>query len=66
MSDALDALKKRLREGGHPRISSQEWRDVLIADEDTIIVRGSIYKILATSLGSGVVELRYEERRGRT
>lgn len=39
------------------RMTTQQWRDVLLAGKDNIIFRGTLYPLKAQHLGAGVVEV---------
>lgn len=39
------------------RMTSKEWKDILLEEKDTIIIAGELRQIVAKSLGSGVVEI---------
>lgn len=39
------------------RITTKDWRSLLLNDDDKIIFEGQIRKLTAKSLGSGVVEV---------
>lgn len=46
------------------RMTIKEWREVLLAEQDTIIFKGSVCKLKAKKLGAGVVEVYKVFRRG--
>jgi hypothetical protein len=50
------------------RITAKEWRDILLAEEDTIITKGMVRQFVAKNLGYGVVEvyLLPKEKRNET
>ncbi len=39
------------------RMTTAEWRDVLLNHGDTIIYRGNVVQLVAKRLGAGVVEI---------
>jgi hypothetical protein len=44
------------------RMTTKEWRQILLDERDTIIVKGQCRKLVAKSLGYGVVNIRKEPR----
>ena len=46
------------------RMTSQQWRAVLIAGNDMVIFRGHMRQLKAKNLGYGVVEVYKEAREG--
>jgi hypothetical protein len=48
------------------RISSKEWKQILLNEHDKIIVRGCCRRLKSRSLGSGVVEvyLKPDDKKG--
>ncbi len=44
----------------YQRMTTTEWRQILLEEKDTIIVRGRVRQLVAKSLGAGVVEIRME------
>lgn len=47
------------------RMTTADWRKVLLAEADKIIYRGSVVRLVAKSIGHGVVEVTKEEEDGR-
>ena len=43
------------------RITTKEWQQILLNNQDSIIFRGTLYKLKAEPLGCGVVEV-YKEK----
>lgn len=39
------------------RMTSQEWKAILLEEKDTIIIGGELRQLVAKNLGSGVVEI---------
>lgn len=39
------------------RMTTKQWREVLLQGNDTIIFRGNVCKLKAENLGAGVVEV---------
>jgi len=39
------------------RMTSEEWKRILLASEDTIIFRGKLRRLVAKNIGHGVVEV---------
>ena len=39
------------------RMTSTEWRKMLLNNDDTIIFQGRVYRLKAKNLGHGVVEV---------
>jgi len=39
------------------RIDRHDWRIILLAEEDTLIFKGEVVKLIADDLGYGVVEV---------
>lgn len=39
------------------RMTTKEWKKLLLANEDSIIFRGHVRRLIAKSLGCGVVEI---------
>jgi len=39
------------------RITVKDWRNILLNDDDKIIFRGQIVRLIGKNLGSGVVEV---------
>ena len=46
-----------LRGGHKQRMTTAQWREILLAHEERITVRGHVRTLVATSLGHGVVEV---------
>jgi hypothetical protein len=42
------------------RMSVEDWKTVLLNNQDTMIFRGNIVKLVAYGIGYGVVEIRKE------
>ena len=42
----------------YQRMTTAEWRTVLLAERDSIIIDGLVRRLVATHLGAGVVEVR--------
>ncbi len=42
----------------YQRVTTKEWKAMLLAERDRPIIRGSLRQIVAKRLGAGVVELR--------
>jgi hypothetical protein len=40
------------------RMTTKEWKQVLLNEDDTIIFKGRLWRLKARSLGYGVVEVR--------
>ncbi len=48
-----------LAEGlAYQRVTTKEWKAMLLADRDKPIIKGRLRQIVAKNLGAGVVELR--------
>jgi hypothetical protein len=43
------------------RITTKDWKTLLLNDDDRIIFRGKIMKLICKKLGCGVVEISKEE-----
>jgi len=39
------------------RITTKQWRNILLAGEDTIVTKGLVRKMGAKNLGAGVIEV---------
>lgn len=39
------------------RITSKQWSEILLANDDTVIYKGNIFKFKADIIGPGVVEI---------
>lgn len=39
------------------RMTSKEWKEILLEEKDSIIIAGNLRQLVAKSLGSGVVEI---------
>ena len=39
------------------RMTTKQWKELLLAEEDKIIVKGILRQLVAKSLGCGVVEI---------
>lgn len=44
------------------RMTTAEWRSILLADGDRIVVNGCLEQLVARSLGYGVVEVQIAEQ----
>lgn len=44
----------------YQRVTTAEWREMLLADQDRPIIRGHLRRIVGKVLGAGVVELRLQ------
>jgi len=57
--EMLDMLHWQ-REDHKQRITREQWREILLSGDDTIICRGSLRKLKAKNLGVGVLEISKE------
>ncbi len=48
------------REDHRQRITTKQWREVLLSYHDHVVFQGKMRKLLAKNLGAGVVEI-YKE-----
>ncbi|KKK62452.1 hypothetical protein LCGC14_3004190 [marine sediment metagenome] len=44
-------------EGYRQRITTKEWKAILLNKGDSVIFRGKLRKLIAINLGAGVVEI---------
>ena len=49
-----------LHEDYKERITTKAWREMLLNDNDTIIYKGNIRRIVGKNLGVGVIEISKE------
>lgn len=45
------------QENYRQRMTIKEWRDILLAGRDAIIIRGHVRRLKADHVGAGVVEI---------
>lgn len=45
-----------------PRVESKEWKAILLAHEDEIVLGGRFYALKGKAIGCGVVEVNYVEK----
>jgi hypothetical protein len=45
----------------HQRITTRQWREVLLAERDTVIYQGRVRNLKAKNIGAGVVDVFKEE-----
>lgn len=50
-----------MRRGHKQRMTCSQWREILLAEQDKIIVRGRVRTLVAKNLGAGVVEVGIAE-----
>ena len=43
----------------YQRVTTAEWRSMLLSEYDKPIIRGNLRQIVGKNLGAGVVELRF-------
>ena len=39
------------------RMSAKEWREILLAEQDTVVFKGQVYKLIAKNIGYGLVDV---------
>jgi hypothetical protein len=49
-------------EGFKERIPIKQWRAMLLNEEDTIVFRGHVRKLIGKNLGCGVIEISKEPK----
>ena len=42
----------------YQRVTTKEWKAMLLAERDRVIIRGHVRQIVAKRLGAGVLELK--------
>lgn len=52
------AFYQMREEVAYQRVTTKEWKAMLLADRDRPIIRGYLRQIVAKRLGAGIVELR--------
>ena len=45
------------------RITTKEWKQLLLNDEDVLIFKGRVTKLVAKNLGHGVVEISKQKEK---
>ncbi len=48
------------------RVTVKEWREILLAEMDTIVFRGAIVKLVGKRVGPGVYEIYKEKEQSET
>ena len=45
------------RETHKQRVSVEQWKEALLSERDTVIIRGNFRQLIAKNLGYGVIEV---------